>query len=54
MLPVVLTMVSNWFPDKERGRANASVILFVPIAGMITAPLSGFILGGLVSCPADT
>ena len=47
MLPVVLTMVSNWFPDKERGRANASVILFVPIAGMITAPLSGFILGGL-------
>ena len=47
MLPVVLTMVSNWFPDKERGRANACVILFVPIAGMITAPLSGFILAGL-------
>ncbi|MBQ4783353.1 MFS transporter, partial [Pectobacterium versatile] len=23
MLPVVLTMISNWFPDKERGRANA-------------------------------
>ncbi|MDW3685974.1 MFS transporter [Cupriavidus sp. CV2] len=44
MLPVVLTMVSNWFPDQERGRANAMVIMFVPLAGMITAPLSGAIL----------
>ncbi|HEX7684730.1 MAG TPA: MFS transporter [Trinickia sp.] len=44
MLPVVLTMVSNWFPDHERGRANAMVIMFVPLAGLITAPLSGFIL----------
>jgi MFS family permease len=47
MLPVVLTMVSNWFPDKERGRANAMVILFVPIAGIITAPLSGFLIAAL-------
>jgi MFS family permease len=39
MLPVVLTMISNWFPDAERGRANAIVIMFVPIAGIITAPL---------------
>lgn len=46
MLPVVLTMVSRWFPDRERGRANAMVIMFVPLAGMITAPLSGFILVG--------
>jgi sugar phosphate permease len=37
MLPVVLTMISNWFPDAERGRANAIVIMFVPIAGIITA-----------------
>ncbi|WP_341315445.1 MFS transporter [Paraburkholderia sp. IMGN_8] len=44
MLPVVLTMVSNWFPDRERGRANATVIMFVPLAGMITAPLSGAVL----------
>ncbi|NAW32801.1 MFS transporter, partial [Salmonella sp. sc-h43] len=28
MLPVVLTMVSNWFPDKESGRANAYVLMF--------------------------
>lgn len=44
MLPVVLTMIGNWFPDKERGRANAIVIMFVPIAGIITAPLSGWII----------
>jgi sugar phosphate permease len=44
MLPVVLTMVCNWFPDRERGRANAMVIMFVPLAGMITAPLSGYLL----------
>ena len=36
MLPVVLTMISNWFPDAERGRANAIVIMFVPIA---TSPI---------------
>ncbi|SOY60458.1 MFS transporter [Cupriavidus taiwanensis] len=47
MLPVVLTMVGNWFPDHERGRANALVILFVPIAGMITAPLSGLVIAAL-------
>ncbi|MCC3703193.1 MFS transporter [Rouxiella badensis] len=47
MLPVVLTMVSNWFPDAERGRANAYVLMFAPIGGMITAPLSGFILNTL-------
>ncbi|VVP87479.1 Putative tartrate transporter [Pseudomonas fluorescens] len=47
MLPVVLTMISNWFPDKERGRANAIVIMFVPLAGIITAPLSGWIISVL-------
>ncbi len=47
MLPVVLTMISNWFPDAERGRANAIVIMFVPIAGIITAPLSGWIITAL-------
>lgn len=47
MLPVVLTMISNWFPDKERGRANAIVIMFVPLAGIISAPLSGWIIEAL-------
>ncbi|WP_145571324.1 MFS transporter [Yersinia bercovieri] len=47
MLPVVLTMVSNWFPEREIGRANAFVMMFAPIGGMFTAPLSGFIINAL-------
>lgn len=47
MLPVVLTIISNWFPDEERGRANAIVIMFVPVAGIITAPLSGWLITAL-------
>ena len=37
MLPVVLTMISNWFPDAERGRANAIVIMF-PLRGSSPRP----------------
>lgn len=44
MLPVVLTMLSNWFPEKEIGRANAFVMMFAPIGGMVTAPISGTII----------
>ncbi|KOC92040.1 MFS transporter [Winslowiella iniecta] len=44
MLPVVLTMVSNWFPEKELGRANAFVMMFAPLGGMFTAPISGLII----------
>jgi MFS family permease len=44
MLPVVLTMISKWFPDKERGRATAVTIMFVPIANIISGPISGQII----------
>ena len=47
MLPVVLTMVSNWFPEKELGRANAFVMMFAPLGGMFTAPISGYIINAL-------
>ncbi|MBL7638011.1 MULTISPECIES: MFS transporter [Enterobacteriaceae] len=47
MLPVVLTMVSNWFPEKELGRANAFVMMFAPLGGMFTAPISGAIIAAL-------
>jgi sugar phosphate permease len=33
-------MVSNWFPEKELGRANAFVMMFAPLGGMLTAPVS--------------
>jgi MFS family permease len=44
MLPVALTMISKWFMDEERGRATATMIMFVPIASMISAPLAGFVI----------
>ncbi|CAI1925012.1 MFS transporter [Serratia proteamaculans] len=47
MLPVVLTMISNWFPEKELGRANAFVMMFAPLGGMLTAPISGAIINQL-------
>lgn len=47
MLPVVLTMIGNWFPEREIGRANAFVMMFAPIGGMVTAPVSGAIIQGL-------
>lgn len=47
MLPVVLTMISNWFPEREIGRANAFVMMFAPIGGMVTAPISGAIIQSL-------
>ncbi|WP_297201981.1 MFS transporter [uncultured Pluralibacter sp.] len=47
MLPVVLTIVSNWFPEKELGRANAFVMMFAPLGGILTAPVSGMIIAAL-------
>ena len=44
VLPCLLTMLSHWFPNEELGRANALCIMNVPIASIITGPLSGFIL----------
>lgn len=44
MLPVVLTMVAKWFPNAERGRATAVVIMFVPIANIVSGPLAGAII----------
>ncbi|PKU25692.1 2-ketogluconate transporter [Telmatospirillum siberiense] len=44
MLPVVLTMVAKWFPDEERGRATAIVIMFVPIANIVSGPIAGSVI----------
>lgn len=47
MLPVALTMISAWFPNEERGRATAIMIMFVPIANIISGPLAGLIIQNL-------
>lgn len=42
--PAMLVILSHWFPNEERGRANAYFIMNVAIASIITGPLSGWII----------
>ncbi len=42
--PAVLVLLSHWFPRGERARANAYWMLCLPIAVIVSAPLSGWIL----------
>ena len=43
--PAVLVMLSHWFPRAERARANAYWMLCMPVAVVVSSPLSGWILG---------
>lgn len=43
--PAVLVLISHWFPRAERARANAYWMLCLPVAVILSAPLSGWILG---------
>lgn len=42
--PVILVIISKWFPVEERARANAFFIMNINIGSMITGPLSGWII----------
>ena len=42
--PAVLVLVANWFPRRERARANAYWMLCLPISVVISSPLSGWLL----------
>jgi len=42
--PVVLIIVSNWFPRKELGRANAVCLMGLALAAVLTNPLSGWLI----------
>ncbi|SDE89117.1 MFS transporter [Sporomusa acidovorans] len=42
--PVILVIISKWFPSEERARANAFFIMNINIAIMITGPISGWII----------
>lgn len=44
--PATLVIISHWFPNEERGRANAYFIMNIAIASIITGPLSGWIISG--------
>jgi len=43
--PAVLVLLTNWFPRSERARANAFWMLCLPVAVVVSSPLSGWILG---------
>jgi MFS family permease len=40
----MLVIISHWFPNEERGRANAFFIMNIAIASIITGPLSGWMI----------
>jgi MFS family permease len=42
--PAMLVILSHWFPNEERGRANAFFIMNIAVASIITGPLSGWII----------
>jgi sugar phosphate permease len=42
--PAALVIISHWFPNKERGRATAIFMMTIPIASIVTAPLSVWII----------
>ena len=42
--PAVVVLLSHWFPKGERARANAYWMLCLPVAVVISSPLSGWIL----------
>jgi MFS family permease len=43
--PAVLVLISHWFPRDERARANALFQLCLPIGALLSAPLSGLLVG---------
>lgn len=43
--PAVLVLLANWFPSRERARANGYWMLCLPLAVVLSSPLSGWILG---------
>lgn len=42
--PAILVLISHWFPARERARAYGYWIMNLPLASILTAPLSGWIL----------
>ena len=43
--PATLVLLANWFPRRERARANGYWMLCIPMAIVLSSPLSGWILG---------
>lgn len=44
MLPTMYVLISNWFPERERGRATSTFALYQTIAPLVMSPISGLIV----------
>jgi MFS family permease len=44
LYPSLLTVIANWFPRKELGRANAFFLMSLPLSTLLTNPISGWIV----------
>ena len=44
LYPSLLTVIGNWFPRRELGRANAFFLMSLPLSTLFTNPLSGWIV----------
>lgn len=44
VMPAVLVIISHWFPNEERARANAIFIMNNAIASVITGPVAGWLI----------
>lgn len=42
--PAILIIISNWFPQRELGRANSLFMLSLPIAAIVTNMVSGYLV----------
>lgn len=44
LYPSLLTVIANWFPRRELGRANAFFLMSLPLSTLFTNPVSGWIV----------
>ncbi|HEX7749761.1 MAG TPA: MFS transporter [Bordetella sp.] len=42
--PAIFVILTHWFPNEERGRANSYFVMNIAIASILTGPLSGWII----------
>ncbi|MEM5345213.1 MFS transporter [Paraburkholderia azotifigens] len=49
--PGIIWYLANWFPAKQRGRAMALFLSSIPVAGVIGAPISGWVLSAFAHTP---
>ena len=42
--PALLTIIANWFPTRELGRANALFLMSLPLSALVTNPAAGWIV----------